>query len=95
MASKQLSQKQWIYLVLLSLATLALWKIGAAQPQSHASGIAAEGATPGSLTNTEVKSCCEKPPNRAALLQKNQQPAPANPPSAPEPASVPVTEPIR
>jgi hypothetical protein len=95
MASKQLSQKQWIYLVLLSLATLALWKIGAAQPQSHATGIAAEAATPGSLTKTDVKSCCEKPPNRAALLQKSQQPAPANPPAAPEPASVPVTEPVR
>jgi hypothetical protein len=95
MASKQLSQKQWIYLVLLSLATLGLWKIGAAQPQSYAAGIAAEGAPAGSLSKTEVKSCCEKPPNRAALLQKSQHPAQANPPAVPEPASLPVSEPVR
>jgi hypothetical protein len=59
-----------MFLAVLTIATLVLWKLGApnstpAQPESPARAVALKG-----YALKDDKACCEKPPSKAALLLK-------------------------
>ncbi len=86
MSSQPLSPTKKLFLFLLPLLALAIWKFGQpTQATASASASAADSYTSGSKETKDGKTCCEKPPNRASLL-KQAAPTPANSP-APVPSA--------